>query len=132
MSSSRILLVDSYEDLVLVTEEQLNRYDAEIEVYKAGSEEEALEHLKNNEFDIIVSDYMQPGIDGFELMEKIEELYGPQTFVIYTVDPDLEKQTEERGASYVKKGATRNFAESIEDLLENAKKNDGNGANSFA
>ena len=40
----------------------------------ASSAEEALENIRENVFDLIISDIMMPGMDGFELLKEIRAM----------------------------------------------------------
>jgi DNA-binding NtrC family response regulator len=49
---------------------EMERYYVEL----AASAEEALEKIKETDFDLIISDIRMPGMDGFELLKKIRTM----------------------------------------------------------
>jgi len=77
--SSRILIVDDEKPIrdslkiVLVDE----GYAAEV----AGDGEEALERIKNESFDIVITDIKMPKLDGIQLLESASSV-SPETFFI--------------------------------------------------
>lgn len=64
-----LLLVDDNEDLLLTVENILREY---YNVYTATDGLQALEVIKSNETDIIVSDVMMPGMDGLQLCRHLK------------------------------------------------------------
>lgn len=74
----RVLLVD---DSRTVRKAFANRLSPKFECSEAGSFNEALIALKANEFDVVITDIIMPGISGVELLRKIVEDY-PNTEVI--------------------------------------------------
>ncbi len=69
--SSRILIVDD-DDRNLKLIEAMLRVHA-YEVIKASNGEDALSALRQADFDLILSDVMMPGMDGFELCRRIKQ-----------------------------------------------------------
>jgi two-component system response regulator FlrC len=62
-----ILVVDDQEVMREVTSAMLDGH----QVLQAGSGEEALDILRNQAVDLIVSDVQMPGMSGFELHNKV-------------------------------------------------------------
>ncbi len=77
--NAKILIVDDEktirESLKVILEDE--GYSANI----AGDGAKALEEIKNNNYDIVISDIKMPNIDGMELLEKASEI-SPNTFFI--------------------------------------------------
>jgi putative two-component system response regulator len=69
--SSKILIVDDDERNLKLLEALLRFH--EYEVFKAYNGEEALSAMRNISFDLILSDVMMPGMDGFELCRRIKQ-----------------------------------------------------------
>ena len=67
-----ILVVDDIVKNIQVIANVL--YDQGFHVEFATNGEEALEWLKSQNFDLILLDVMMPGMDGFEVCEKIKEM----------------------------------------------------------
>lgn len=70
----RILLVDDHAILLDGVKNLLEREDGLVVAGTAQSAEYALEFLKHNEVDIIVTDFHMPGMDGLSLVNTIKRL----------------------------------------------------------
>ena len=68
--ATKILIVDDDERNLKLIEASLRVH--EYEVVKASSGEDALSALRQTDFDLILSDVMMPGMDGFELCRRIK------------------------------------------------------------
>ena len=64
-----LLLIDDDPNLRRVTELQLN--DLGYKVKTADSGEEGLKMVRNNNFDVVVTDVIMPGIDGMEVLRRL-------------------------------------------------------------
>jgi len=69
----KILVVDDEEGLLDQAEKFIDELDREIEVHTAISASDALEILEKDDFDVIVSDYIMPEIDGIEFLKILRE-----------------------------------------------------------
>jgi putative two-component system response regulator len=69
--SHRILIVDDDERNLKLIEAMLRVH--EYEVVKATNGEDALSAMRQTDFDLILSDVMMPGMDGFELCRRIKQ-----------------------------------------------------------
>ncbi len=79
MSSPRILVVD---DEMIVCESCQRILDEEgYEVEIALSGKEAFKKMKENPFDVVITDLKMPGIDGMEVLKKVHKEY-PDTIII--------------------------------------------------
>ncbi len=74
--------------VLVVDDEGANRYSvcktlqrAGFAVSEAGSGEEALDQIEEQEFDVILTDIRMPGIDGVELLRRVKE-QSPDAIVI--------------------------------------------------
>jgi CheY-like chemotaxis protein len=70
MDKARILLVDDRQENLLALEAILSSLDQTL--VRAGSGEEALKALLNDEFAVILLDVQMPGMDGFETASHIK------------------------------------------------------------
>lgn len=68
----KILLVDD-EPLNLVLLVKILK-DVRIDIFKAGTGEEAISKVKENDFSLILMDVVMPGMDGFETVRKIRKM----------------------------------------------------------
>jgi YesN/AraC family two-component response regulator len=82
MKKRSVLIVDD-EDIILAS---LGR-DLGLDIYRvetASSGEEALEKLRQGKFDLVISDYMMPGINGLELLKMVKSNDPHIVFIILT------------------------------------------------
>lgn len=68
--------------------------------YTAESGEQALQILKDNPIDVILSDLYMPGMDGIELLKKVKSIDSKAVFIMITAHPTIETAVEA-----IKKGA---------------------------
>ncbi|MFW6197020.1 MAG: PAS domain S-box protein [Thermoplasmatota archaeon] len=85
-----ILFVDDDVDMLKQAEIILSKEDEEFKVETAISGEEALELLSEDHFDIVISDYKMPGMDGIQLLKKIRDQGIKIPFIILTAAGDEE------------------------------------------
>jgi DNA-binding response OmpR family regulator len=78
-----ILLVDDEVQFLEITKMFLEKGRG-IRVTTATSGDEALEILKSQKFDAIISDYAMPGMNGIEFMKKVKALGDDTPFIIFT------------------------------------------------
>lgn len=79
----RVLYVDDEPVLLLLCKTYLER-SGKILVDTATSAPEALDRLKNQNYDGIISDYQMPGTDGIALLSEIRKLYPNIPFILFT------------------------------------------------
>ena len=72
-SSKTILIVDDEEALSQMLNDLLSAEGYKI--LEANNAAQALGILKSTHVDLMISDIVMPGMDGFELVEKVKELY---------------------------------------------------------
>src|SRR6266516_694416 len=71
MSAPTILLVDDQRDIVRLLHSTLQTLGHQLDIIDAPSGEEALLEASRRKVDLLVTDYLLPGITGVELMRKI-------------------------------------------------------------
>lgn len=103
---SRLLLIEDHEDLGNVTRQYLENMDFEVQWFMSG--EAAYKAYSDNFslFDLLIIDVQLPGMNGFELAEKIVKVNSAALFLFLTVRN--EKQERLRGlrigaADYISK-----------------------------
>jgi len=79
----RVLHVDDELDLLKVAKQCLE-LQGPFQVDTAGSVEEALNKLKEKEYDAVVSDYQMPGKDGLEFLEELRKSGNSIPFILFT------------------------------------------------
>jgi PAS domain S-box-containing protein len=79
----RILLVDDEALFLDLAQTYLSR-NGTITVVTANSAKEAIAILRTDVFDVIVSDYDMPGMNGIELLEHVKAHYPAIPFILFT------------------------------------------------
>jgi two-component system response regulator AtoC len=122
MERGYILVVDDEEDLLITFKEIL-----EEEWYKVDIESnpiKAIEMVKNNDYDLIISDLKMPGLAGNEFLKEIRKYNDFVSFIILTAYGTVDTAVEcmKNGAyDYISKPVDFND-EKIWKLIENAVK----------
>ncbi len=99
MSKARILAVDDQRYFRELIEGLLD--DEGYEVQTTSSGEEALHILEREDFDVVITDLVMPGIDGTELVRRIKERLPSQDVVMVTGVVDVKTAVDA-----MKQGAT--------------------------
>ncbi len=81
MSKKHILIVDDEEPVLYVLKNSLRKLGSEYEVTTATNAQSALILLRQQPFNLVITDYRMSGMDGLQLMEAIHSLR-PETRVI--------------------------------------------------
>ena len=84
----RVLVVDDERPTRLLMEKELPR--AGYLVTSAESGEDALEHLRTRDFDVVLLDLKMPGIGGMEALRRIRDSGASAEVVVLTGHPDVE------------------------------------------
>jgi DNA-binding response OmpR family regulator/GGDEF domain-containing protein len=120
MPKARVLAVDDQRYFRELIEGLLT--DEGYEVVTASSGEEALHVLERENFDIIVTDLVMPGIDGTQLVQRVKERTPEQEIVIVTgvVDVKTAVAAMKQGATdYILKPFDRKaLSASLEKILK--------------
>lgn len=82
MASPCVLLVDDQKDIVRLLHSTLQTLGHTLDIVDAPSGEEALLEASRRKVDLLVSDYLLPGISGVELMRKVKAR-NPELKVIF-------------------------------------------------
>lgn len=80
MIENTVLFVDDQEEILFLIKRMLK--DEPYKVLFANSGEEALEVIKNNEIDVIVTDVIMPNMSGLELLEIVKESHPDMVRII--------------------------------------------------
>jgi CheY-like chemotaxis protein len=94
MADPCILLVDDQRDIVRLLHSTLQTLGHKLDIVDAPSGEEALLEASRRKVDLLVSDYLLPGISGVELMRKIK-VRNPEMKVIFISGMTERKAREE-------------------------------------
>lgn len=99
MGRLRILLVDDEPDFLEIMGTRIEGWGHEVAAAHDGKE--AIEAVKHKKPDIIVLDYLMPGMNGVETLKKIRQIDKHIPVIMFTAHPDLEtiKGSERLGIS---------------------------------
>ena len=92
MQGRKLLIVDDVENVLKALGRALMDEDYVIE--EAHNGEEALKKLKVFPADIVLSDYMMPGINGLELLSKVKQRLPNTITILITGQTDLKMSIE--------------------------------------
>ncbi|MFN6205698.1 MAG: response regulator, partial [Planctomycetota bacterium] len=82
-----VLVVDDEEDIRLILQRILTSQSAQVAVAANGFD--ALDILRRNPYDLVLSDIKMPGLSGFQLFEEVKKLPRPPEFMLITGGVDL-------------------------------------------
>jgi two-component system, OmpR family, response regulator len=88
----RVLLVDDEEDLVVTLVERLQLRGIEAEGVFSGAD--ALRHVREASFDVLILDVRMPGIDGLALMAEIKRDDPDLPVILFTGHSSVEDAEE--------------------------------------
>jgi CheY-like chemotaxis protein len=113
----KILLIEDDEELRLVVEMFLSW--AQFEVVMACDGVEGLEFLSKTHFDLVITDFRMPRMNGIEFSKKAKELY-PELPIIMSSGfiPDLDHELKEKLHFVSKPYQVNEMIFKINDLLE--------------
>jgi CheY-like chemotaxis protein len=83
MAARRILVVDDEENVALTLQDSLEKLP-NYQVVVATSGEEALRLCEQQPFDLLITDYKMPGMDGMTLATQVRQLYPLTAIVMVT------------------------------------------------
>lgn len=81
MSSKRILIVDDDQTILRLLEYSLKKLGADYEISTAMDSLDALNKIENNNFDVVIADYMMPELTGVDLARAVRRI-SPHTQVV--------------------------------------------------
>ena len=95
-----VLLVDDEEDLLEILEFFLLSIPYQLRIEKAENGEAALEAMKNTNFDLVISDYNMPAMNGLSLLQELRGIGSKACFVLISgnLDKKLSAKAEALGA----------------------------------
>ncbi|MBK5114761.1 MAG: PAS domain S-box protein [Candidatus Heimdallarchaeota archaeon] len=122
MPEIKILLVDDEETLLEVSKVYLEKMNEKFNIITVDSAVEALEMIKQQDYDVIISDYQMPVINGLEFLSQVRNAGNEIPFIIFTGKgrEEVAIQALNLGADfYLQKGGetTSQFHE-LENLID--------------
>ena len=88
-TTQTIILVDD-EDIVLTSIESFLTLETEYQVRSFPSAKEALDYIRGNEVDLVISDYLMPEMDGITFLARVREIKPEVPRIILTGYADKE------------------------------------------
>ena len=98
----KVLIVDDEETLTWSMAKSLLKDKDKYEVIIANNGREALNLLKNNEVDLVISDIRMPDINGLDLLVRVKKEYPHTKVIIMTAygSSDVQKEANRRGSLF--------------------------------
>ena len=88
-NSPVIVLVDD-EDMVVTSIKSFLTLETDYEVKGFTSPAEAIDYIRTNRVDVVVSDYLMPDVDGITFLARVKELQPEATRILLTGYADKE------------------------------------------
>ena len=83
----KILIIDDEKDLCMLMKLNLESTD-EFEVTTVNSGEEGIKKVKEEVFDLVITDYKMPGMDGVEVLKALKEMKPLSPVVLFSIYHD--------------------------------------------
>jgi len=80
----RILIVDDHPNTANMLARVLSRFETPVEVITASSGEDALTKIGDRVVDVLITDFMMPGMNGLELIERLKGDQKPAHTILIT------------------------------------------------
>ena len=80
----RVLILDDETKVAFFLQESLEALGYDFEVISVSSSEEALAEISREKFDLLVTDQRVPGMNGLELVEKVQASHPDTQFILIT------------------------------------------------
>ncbi len=81
MTKKHVLIVDDAKDLLFLLTHSVKRLGPDYEVTTAMDGGTALEQIQQKKFDLVITDYMMPGMTGLQLVDEVRRI-SPETQVV--------------------------------------------------
>lgn len=84
MSKKYILIVDDAKDILFLLMHSVKRLGPDYEVITASDGASAMEQLQKQKFDLVITDYMMPGLTGIDLVQAVRSVMPETPIVLMT------------------------------------------------
>ena len=117
----RVLIVDDEENVTVLLQRSLARLGPDLEVWVANSGAQALELLNGKWFDLLITDYRMPYMNGLELTEAVRRCHPGIQIIWMTAypSPQIAELADRLAVAYylVKPFSSRDLREVVRELL---------------
>jgi DNA-binding NtrC family response regulator len=105
MNNKRILIVEDERLIAMALRRALSLSEVDYRVEVCDSAEAALERLGDTCFDLLISDFRLPGMNGLELIERVRQLSPGTRSILITGfgSPQIEEQARRLADAYITK-----------------------------
>ncbi len=79
----RVLHVDDNDDFLIISKRFLERQGS-FQIETASSVKEALQKIKQKKYDVIISDYQMPEMNGLDLLKELRAGENDVPFILFT------------------------------------------------
>ncbi len=99
MDKVRVLIVDDDKDILRMLEFNLQRLGEDYHIVSAKDTDEALQKIEEQWFDLVLTDYMMPGMTGVDLARAVHRLSPDTQIILMTAyaSPKLRNTTDHIG-----------------------------------
>jgi DNA-binding response OmpR family regulator len=80
----KLLIVDDHPNTAAMLARVLSKFETPVDIITASGGEEALKLVRNQGVDILITDFMMPGVNGLELIEKLKGPQKPAHIILIT------------------------------------------------
>jgi CheY-like chemotaxis protein len=100
MTGQRILIVDDEESVLTVLRDSLGKRSDFRQITTATDGSSALEYLRKDSFDLVITDYRMAGMNGLELLEAVRSIQPKARVILMTAygSDELEAEAHRRQA----------------------------------
>ncbi|HIE57669.1 MAG TPA: response regulator, partial [Anaerolineales bacterium] len=84
LQTIRVLIVDDHPNTAEMLARMIRKLDFPMEVLTASSGEDALQQLGSDLVDIVITDFMMPGMSGLDLIETLQDGRKPAHIILMT------------------------------------------------
>jgi CheY-like chemotaxis protein len=127
MSTTHVLIVDDDKSVLRMIEYGLNKLGPEFKISTATDMDGALAQIEQQQFDLIITDYMMPGLTGVDLARAVNRL-SPNTQIVLMTAYGTEKLRDTSAHIGFDRYIDKPFdIEIIRDIIRDAKSANADG-----
>lgn len=119
----KVLLIEDSEDDALLLRRELEKSGAKLDLQRVETEQSIRDALGKSRFDIIISDYLLPRINGLEALKVVREIEPDVPFILVSgkIGEEVAVEAMRQGANdYIMKGSLMRLNMAVKRELEEA------------